>query len=119
MSKQCRKPWTCRVCGKPIEEYPDAFSGGWTHADIEFELTADHTAVPSASIEWLNMPTDRNLIRHPSETPLLCAVCGCKWEAQKAPDEVCPDFYCPCHQSFWLWIQSLDENEKRAMWGDR
>jgi len=55
-------------------------------------------------------------VKEPEEL-LQCAVCGCKWEAEKAPERGCSDELCPCH---FLYFQ-LTENESamRAMHGDR
>lgn len=39
---------TCGICGEPIEEFPDAFSHGWTHVELSVELFCGHSAEPSS-----------------------------------------------------------------------
>jgi len=56
------------------------------------------------------------IVKTEPEKPLMCAVCGCEWEAGKKPHDDCPEVTCPCHH---LWIQGLDELAKRYLWGDR
>ena len=41
----------CKVCRALIEEYRDAYSGGWTHVELDVELSADHAAVPMTHAE--------------------------------------------------------------------
>lgn len=56
------------------------------------------------------------IVDHTIEEPLLCAVCGCVWHEEQAPEEKCPEATCPCHNRYW---DQTDELVKRYLWGDR
>lgn len=56
------------------------------------------------------------IVDHTIEEPLMCAVCGCKWLEEQAPEENCPEATCPCHHKYWLQTDGLI---RRWLDGDR
>lgn len=64
----------------------------------------------------MTVPKPTMIVDHTIEEPLLCAVCGCLWHEEQAPEEHCPEATCPCHHRYW---EQTDELVKRWLWGDR